>query len=91
MNYLVVLRIVHAYSVVTCLYLLLNYKGFMRPSSLPLATAPFHTLCIFVIAVHTVVNSSLYLSCLHVWETSLVTSSNNLNFYGALMLGCFLF
>lgn len=91
MNYLVVLRIVHAYSVVTCLCLLLNYKGFMRPSSLPLATAPSHTSCVFVIAVHIVVNSSLYLSCLHVWETSLVTSSNNLNFYRALMLGCFLF
>lgn len=91
MNYLVILRIVHAYSVVTCLCLLLNDKGFMRPSSLAVATAPSHTLCIFVIAVHTVVNSSMCLSCLHVSETSLVTSSNNLNFHGSLMLGCFLF
>lgn len=91
MNYLVVLKIVYAYSVVTCLCLLLNDKGFMRPSSLPLATAPSHTLCTFVMAVHSAVSSSLYLSCLHVSETSLVTTSNNLNFYGALMLGCFLF
>lgn len=51
------------------------------PSSLSLATAPSHTQCALVVAVHLIVDYFLYLSHLHVCETLPVSNAHkNLTF-----------